>query len=155
MANELIAPISEDLRKEDLRMDIIKGIEKLNLKDEKMVSALATAGVEAGDWVVKGANGLEAPGVAAVANTYPVWVGNDQMDSKASGNATILVSGGFIYRTTKFVAGVYTVGQNLTVKDLGGGELTPSAAGGGDPVLARVYTAPNAAGVMEIQVLDR
>lgn len=150
---ELVAPISEDLRKEDQRMDIIKGIEKLNLKDEKLAAGVDA---EAGDWLVKDdTETLVAPGVTAVANTFPVWVGNDQLDSQATGQATVVTSGGFIYRTTKFAAGSYSAGDNLTVKDLGGGEVVPSAAGGSDPVLARVYTAPDAAGVMEIHVLNR
>jgi len=152
---EIVAPISQDLRREDQRMDIIKGIEHIHPKDEVMTTAVKTAGVSAGDWLVKGASGLDFPTATAVANTYPVWVGNDQFDSQATGKATILVGSGFIYRTTKFVAGVYTAGLNLTVKDLGGGEVVPSAAGGTDPVLARVYTAPDAAGVMEILVLVR
>ena len=152
---EIVAPISNDLRREDQRMDIIKGIEHLNSKDELMTTAVVTAGVTSGDWLVKGSTGLTLPTVTAVANTYPVWVGNDQYDAQATGKATILMGSGFIYRTNKFVAGAYVEGQNLTVKDLGAGEKVPSAAGGADPVLARVYTAPDANGVMEILVLVR
>ncbi len=151
MVTELIAPITEDLRKEDRRMDIIKGQEGMIVKDETMVAALATAGVETGDWVVKGASGLEAPGAEAVANTYPVLVGNDQTDAKATGKATIILGGGIIYRTVKFAAGSYTAGQNLTIK---GGKV-PTAAEAGEPVLCRVYSAPDASGVMEILVLNR
>jgi hypothetical protein len=153
---ELIVPITEDLRTEDSRMDIIKGIEKLNPKDEVMTSAVAAAGCSAGDWLVKGANGLELAGGTAVANTYPVWVGNDQLDAVASGKATILVGGHYIYRTTKYVAGSYTAGMNLTVKDTGGTSAKLlQAAGGTDPILARVYTAPDSKSVMEVRVLDR
>lgn len=148
MASELIVPITEDLRKEDLRFDIIKGIENINVKDEPLVAGLDC---EIGDWLVKGANGLEAPTSTPAANTYPVWSGNDQYDAKATGNATIIINGGFIYRTKKFVAGSYVEGQNLTVK----ADAIPEGAGAGDPVLARVYSAPNAAGVMEILVLNR
>lgn len=150
---ELIVPITEDLRKEDLRMDIIKGIERVNYKDEKLASGLSCA---MGDWLVLNNSGvLEAPGATAVPNTYPVVVGNDQYDAQATGQATILIAGGFIYRTVKFAPGSYTVGMSLTVKDLGGGEMVPSQAGGGDPVMARVYKAPDAKGVMEIEVLNR
>jgi len=152
---ELVAPIGVDLRKEDNRLNIVKGIEFLKIKDEFMTAAVKTGGTTAGDWLVKGAGGLAYPTTTAVANTYPVWVGNDQFDAQATGNATILLAGGFIYRTSKYVAGSYVEGQNLTVKDLGGGERVPSAAGGSDPILARVYTAPDANGVMEILVLDR
>lgn len=152
MAAELIAPISVDLRTEDQRMDIIKGMEHLNVKDEVLASGLS---VEAGDWLVKGASSMGLPTSSAAANTFPVWVGNDQYDAQATGKVTLIIGGGFIYRTTKFVAGSYTAGMNLTVKDLGGGEKVPSAAGSTDPVLARVYTAPDSKGVMEIQVLNR
>lgn len=150
---ELIAPISEDLRKEDTRMDIVKGIEHVNYKDEACPSSLS---LEAGDWVEKTATGVAAPANAAgKPNVYPVLVGNDQLDSQATGKVTLAIGGGFVYRTTKYVAGSYTVGQNLTVRSLGGGEKVPSAAGGSDAIVARVYNAPDAKGVMEILVLNR
>lgn len=152
---ELVAPIAVDLRQTDNRLNIVKGIEFVKPKDEVMQAAVVTGGTDAGDWLVKGAGGLSYPTTTAVANTFPVWVGNDQYDSQATGNATLLLGGGFIYRTTKYVAGSYVEGQNLTVKNLGGGERVPSSAGGSDPILARVYTAPDAQGVMEILVLDR
>lgn len=155
MASELIAPIVEDLRKSDNRMDIIKGIEKLNVKDEPITAAVKAKVpvLEMGDWLIKTGSGLDLPGAGAVANTFPVWVGLDQYDAQATQHATILISGGFIYRTTKFsiAAGALPIGSNLTVKLAG----VPELAGVGDPVLARVYTAADAAGVMEIQVLDR
>jgi len=150
---ELIAPITEDLRKEDLRMDIIKGIEHVSYKDEKLTAALLC---QAGDWLVLNNSGvLVAPTATAVPNTYPVFVGNDQYDDQATGQATLLISGGFIYRSTKFAPGSYTAGMNLTVKDLGAGEKVPSQAGVNDPIMARVYKAPDAKGVMEIEVLNR
>lgn len=153
MATELIAPITEDLRADDNRMDIVKGMEHLNLTDEVIGTGL---NFELGDWAVLGQNGLEVSGGTGVGNTYPIWVGNDQLDSKATGKATIITNGGFRYRTTKFAAGSYVEGQNLTVKDLGGGvNLIPSAAGGGDAILCRVYKRPDSKGVMEITVLDR
>lgn len=150
---ELIAPISVDLRAPDNRMDVIKGIEHVNYKDEALASGLAC---ELGDWLVLDNTGvLMAPTATPVANTYPVFSGNDQYDAQATGQATILISGGFIYRTSKFAPGIYTAGMNLTVKDLGAGEKVPSQAAGGDPVLCRVYKAPDAKGVMEIEVLNR
>jgi hypothetical protein len=150
---ELIAPIAEDLRKEDLRMDIIKGIEHLKYKDEKFAAGVSCA---MGDWLVlNNAGALEAPSATAVPNTYPVVVGNDQYDSQATGQGTILLGGDFVYRTNKFAPGVYTVGMSLTVKDLGAGEKVPCQAAVNDPILARVYKAPDAKGVIEILVLSR
>ena len=157
---EFVSPIAVDLRQPNNQMDIIKGLEDVqsHVKDELMSTAAKTAGITAGDWLVKSAagTGLTLPTTTAQANTYPIWVGNDQYDSQATGQATLIVGCGFIYRTTKFVAGSYTEGQNLTVKDDGTGTVrVPSAASGSDPILARVYTAPDANGVMEIEVLVR
>jgi hypothetical protein len=150
---ELIAPITSDLRQPDNRFDIIKGIEFVKYKDEKYT---AGASFEMGDWVEKNASGAVAPANAAGrANVYPVVVGNDQFDSQATGQLTLALGGGFIYRTTKFVAGSYVEGNNLCVRDLGLGEKVPSLAGVNDAIVARVYTAPDSKGVMEILVLNR
>ena len=153
MANELVAPISVDLRKSDDRFDITKGLEFLKVLDGKFTPG---ASFEMGDWVEKTAAGLVAPANAVGRpNVYPVLVGNDQYDSQATGQLTVAIGGGFIYRTTKFVAGSYTAGNNLCVRDLGAGEKVPSLAGGSDAIVARVFTAPDSKGVMEILVLDR
>ena len=150
---ELVAPITSDLRQPDNRFDVIKGIEYLKPKDEKFAPGSSW---DMGDWATKTAAGaVQPPVTTGVANTYPVIVGNTQYDSQATGQLTLAIGGGFIYRTSKFVAGSYVEGNNLTVKDLGGGERVPSLASGGDAILARVYTAPDAKGVMEILVLDR
>jgi hypothetical protein len=150
MAAELIAPITVDLRTQDNRMDIIKGLEHISYKDEVLAAGVTC---EMGDWLVKNSsNAMEVPGASAVANTYPVVTGNDSLDALATGNVTLIVGGGFLYRTTKYVAGSYTNGQNLTVK---GSVQVPVAASGSDPVLARVYAAPDAKGIMTIEVLNR
>jgi len=149
---ELIAPITVDLRAPDNRMDIIKGMEHINVKDELLDASLVATDLELGDWLVKGAsNTMVAPTGTPVANTYPLWVGDDQFDANATGQVTLIVGGHFIYRTTKYAAGSYTNGQNLTVKS----GTVPIAATGTDPILARVYTAPDSKGVMEIEVLNR
>lgn len=152
--SELVAPISVDLRAEDKGFNIIKGIEHVNYKDEALYDK--TLSVLPGEWMTKTANGLEVPGSGnAVGNVYPVVVGNSQYDAVATGQLTILVGGGFIYETNKFATGSYTVGQALCVKDLGSGERVPSAAGGSDAIVARVYAYDAAKGLMQIQVLDR
>lgn len=152
--SELVAPISVDLRAEDLSFDIIKGIEKLNYQDGALVDP--TLSVTPGDWMTIASNGFVVPASGnAVANVYPVIVGNNQYDSIATGNLTVAVGGGFMYRTTKYVAGSYTIGQNLCVKNLGGGERIPSAAGGSDAIVARVYALDTVKNVMTILVLNR
>lgn len=152
--SELVTPISVDLRAEDLSFDIVKGIEHINYKDEVLVDPTLT--VTPGDWMTLGASGLVVPATGnAVPNVFPVIVGNNQYDSIATGNLTIGIGGGFLYKTTKYVAGSYTIGQNLCVKNLGGGERVPSAAGGSDAIVGRVYALDTVKNVMTIMVLNR
>ena len=148
LPQELVAPVTEDLRKEDLKFDIIKGIEHVNYQDGK----LDAGDVEEGDWVRKTATGFAVPN-ASQTRCFPVVTGNNRYDSKATGNVTVIVGGNWIYQTTKFVAGSYTVGQALTVKDLGGGEKVPSAAGSGDVVCGRVFAYDAAKGILTIEVV--
>jgi hypothetical protein len=152
-----IAPISVDLSAPDLRMDIIKGIEHINEMDVAIVNpSTLNPPFDLGDWGMTTTAGLVPPATGnAVPNVFPIWVGNTQSDSQATGNATILEGGGFVYRTNKFVAGSYVLGQNLCVKNLGNGERVPSAAGSNDAVVARVFAINTAAGSMDISVLDR
>lgn len=152
--SELVAPISVDLRAEDLSFDIIKGIEHINYQDGKQDDA--SASFAPGDWARKTSTGYAVPQTGnAVANVYPVVVGNNQYDALATGQLTVGVGGGFIYKTTKFVAGSYTIGQNLCVKDLGAGEKVPSAAGANDAIVGRVFDYDSVKGVMSILVLNR
>lgn len=152
---ELVAPIAEDLRKEDMKFDIVKGIEHINYVDGKWAPGKDVA-VEEGDWVTKTNVGYDIiAGGNGVANVYPVVTGNNRYDAIATGNVTIAHGGGFIYKTTKFVPGAYNVGANLTVKDLGAGEKVPSLAGANDAIVARVEEFDAAKGIMTISVLNR
>jgi hypothetical protein len=149
LPQELVSPISVDLRAEELKLDIVKGIEFLKVIDGKLDSGDA----EEGDWVKRTATGFAPPSSSSVAHVYPVITGNNRYDSLATGQVTVAVGGGFIYKTKKFVSGSYAVGDKLCVKDLGGGEMVPSAAGGSDAVVARVFSYDAAKGIMEIEVL--
>jgi hypothetical protein len=154
VAPNLVAPISVDLRAVDETFDIIKGIEHVNYKDYPLV--VKTLNVGPGMWMTLASNGLVAPATGnAVPNVYPVIVGNNEYDSLATGNLTVGLGGGFEYTTTQFVAGSYTIGQNLCVKNLGGGEMVPSAAGTNDAVVARVTGVNTVAGTLNIFVLNR
>jgi hypothetical protein len=151
---ELVAPISVDLRAPDLSFDIVKGIEHINYQDYPLVDPTLT--VTPGDWMTLSSSGLVVPATGnAVPNVFPVIVGNNQFDSIATGNLTVGIAGGFVYQTTKYVAGSYTVGQNLCVKNLGGGERVPSAAGANDSIVARVLAIDTVKNVMTILVLNR
>jgi hypothetical protein len=149
LPSELVAPIAEDLRKEDTKFDIIKGIEHISYIDGKLDSG----DVEEGDWVIKTATGFGAP-TSTAKFSYPVVTGNNRYDALATGNVTVAIGSGYIYRTSKFVAGSYTLGQALTVKDLGAGQKVPSAAGGTDVICGRVHSFDAAKGIMEILVIN-
>jgi hypothetical protein len=149
LPQESVAPITTDLRAEELKFDIIKGIEHVNYQDLKLDSG----DVEEGDWVMKTATGCIAPS-ATPSRVYPVVTGNNRYDSLATGQVTVIVGGNWIYQTKKFVAGVYVPGQALTVKDLGGGEKVPSAAGGGDVVCGRVFAYDASKQFLTIEVVS-
>ena len=155
LPQELVAPITVDLRKQSYLFDIIKGLEHVNYLD----APLASGNFAPGDWCVKTSNGFAPPATGnAAANVYPVVVGNNEYDSLATGNITVIEGGGFMYNTTKLVAASYSLGQNLCVKDLGGGEQIPSAAGASDAVVARVYDLSIITGVgnvYTVEVLNR
>ena len=152
--NELFVPVTEDLRLPDLKFDIVKGLEIVSSMTHDKAKDPALPETAQGDWVVlNNAGVLEAVGAAALANTYPVLVGDDSFDTKASGKLTIIMGGGYVVQTNKYQVGSYTVGTNLTVK--GVGEKTVCVAGGSDPILARVTKAPGPEGILEFLVLNR
>jgi hypothetical protein len=152
MAENLV-PLTEDLLDPEYKLEIIRGLEGLIRVDKKIADGET---FEEGDWAVLNDNDeLVAPTATPAANTFPVWAGNSEgrSDVHATGKATILMGGRFIYKTSKYDSNPsYSVGSPLTVKDLGGGELTPTLQSGSEPILARVVAVP-ANGVMEIQVL--
>ncbi len=148
-----LVPLQEDLLLDTHKLDIFKGLEGIIRFDKTIADGEVFA---EGDWaVLNDSDELEAPSATPVANTYPVWAGNAEgrTDVHATGMATVLMGGRFFYRTTKFDTNPsYSVGDALTVKDLGGGEMVPTAAAGGEAVLARVHRVP-ANGIIEIEVL--
>lgn len=149
LPQENVAPITTDLRVEELKFEIIKGIEHVNYIDGK----LPVGDVEEGDWVEKTATGFAVPG-ATSKKCFPVVTGNNRYDSLATKSVTVVIGGDWIYETKKFAAGAYTVGQALTVKNLGAGEKVPSAAGATDIVCGRVYSYDAAKGIMQILVIN-
>lgn len=153
MSNENLVPLQSDLTQDEYKLEIVRGLEGLIREDKKIAEGESFS---EGDWaVLNNNNELESPSASPVANTFPVWAGNGdgRSDVFATGKATILRGGRFLYKTSKFdPAPSYNVGDGLTVKDLGGGEKVPTLASGSDPVVARVSAIP-ANGIMEIQVL--
>jgi hypothetical protein len=160
LPQELVAPITVDLRNPPSQyyFDIIKGLENINYVDAPLLNP-TTTNFAPGDWAWKQTGGFAPPPTGnAPANVYPVVVGNNEYDSLATGNISVIEGGHFMYNTTKLVAGSYTLGQNLCVKNLGGGEQIPSAAGTNDAVVARVYDMNVITGignVYTVEVLNR
>ena len=148
LPQELVAPVTVDLRAADLKFDIVKGIEHINYIDGK----LDAGDVEEGDWVQKTSTGFAVPPSGSV-KCFPVVTGNNRFDALATGDVTVVIGGNWIYETTKFTGslGSYTVGQALTVK---GGTTVPQAAGSGDIVCGRVYAINTATNSMQILVLN-
>lgn len=136
---ENMVPLTQDLILDTPLLEIVRGLENLQRVDEKIADGESFA---EGDWAVLNDGGeLEAPGATPVKNCFPVWAGNAEgrSDVAATGKATILKGGRFIYRTSKFdTTQTYAAGDALTVKDLGNGERVPTKAGGGEVVLAFV-----------------
>ena len=146
LPQELVAPITVDLRADDLKFDIVKGIEHVNYIDGK----LDAGDVEEGDWVVKTSTGFALPGASSV-KAFPVVTGNNRYDALATGNVTVIVGGNWIYQTKKFSGSGFIVNQELTIK---GSVAMPQAAAPGDVICGRVYAYDAAKGVMSILVLN-
>ena len=152
--DENLVPLSSDLTQDEYKLEVIRGLEGLIRVDKSIEDGKSFS---EGDWaVLSNADELTEAGATGVSNCYPVWCGNGdgRSDVHATGKATILMGGRFIYKTSKFVGSGFSVGDELTVKATGnpGEQLLPSAAGLGDAVVAKVHKV-DAAGLMEIEVL--
>jgi hypothetical protein len=93
-----------------------------------------------GEWGVLGADGKVSRAASTpVAQTYLVFAGSDRFDVKATGQVTLIMNSPIVARTSVYNTAVsYSVGDYLTVKNLGGGESGLTKAAGSDAKLARV-----------------
>lgn len=125
-----IAPVGEDLTKEALNLEILRGIEKMFRVDKKVGSGVS---LKAGEHAVLGNDGvLSRPGATPVAETYLVFAGTDRFDSKATGQVTIIMNSALVVKTDLYdVTQSYNVGDYLTSKNrgLGQADLTKAAVG--------------------------
>lgn len=150
MSYENMVPLTQDLTEESHKLDIIRGLEGVIRIDKDIADGVTLA---EGQWaVLKDDDTLDVPAATPVANTYPIWAGNadGRSDVHATGKATMLQGGRFIYRTTMFDASLASasVGTAITVKASG----LPTAQAGTEVVLARVFKMA-ANGIIEIEVL--
>lgn len=130
-------PVQEDLTKDDLRLSVLRGLEKMFRVDKPLASSVELG---KGEWGVLNAEGkMERPGAVPVPNTYLVFAGTERYDVKATGKVTTIMNSQIIAATDLYDTGVtLEVGDPLTVKDLGAGEAYLTKASGDEPVLARV-----------------
>lgn len=129
-------PVDVDLTTEDLSISVVRGLENMQRRDVPLKTGVT---LESGDWAVLDSNGeADRAGATPVAETFPVFLGSERFDSQATGQVTLIMNDDVIIRSDRFDAGVYAIGDALTVKDLGGGESTPTKQSGAEAVLARV-----------------
>lgn len=130
-------PVDVDLTTEDLSISILRGLENMHRVDKPLKTGET---LESGDWAVLNASGeAERADTTAVAETFPVFLGSERFDSQATGQVTLIMNDDVIIKSSKFdPAPTYAIGDALTVKDLGGGESTPTKQSSAEPVLARV-----------------
>lgn len=138
ISNARVAPISQDLTTEELRLSVTRGLETVFRKDYKLATTDTELGL--GEWAVINADGkAERAGATPVGRTYPVFAGTDRFDVRATGGVTLLCSWPISAKTNVYDAGqTYVDGDLLTVKDLGGGESSLTKAASGEIALARL-----------------
>lgn len=135
-----VAPISEDLTGEELRLSVTRGLETMHRVDAKLATPAEV--LLLGEWAVLNSDGkAERAGATPVGNTYPVFAGTERFDVKATGQVTLISSWPIRAKTSVYNDALsYVVGDLLTVKDLGGGESALTKAAAGEAALARVVT---------------
>lgn len=130
-------PVGEDLTLEDLSLSIIRGIEKMFRVDKKSSNGLE---LTQGEWgVLQNDDTVARPTTTPDRSTYLCFRGTNQFDAKATGQVTLVMNSSIIVKSNLYnSAGSYSVGTELTVKDLGAGEAGVTPAASGQPVLAKV-----------------
>jgi hypothetical protein len=130
-------PVQEDLTKDETRLSVLRGIEKMYRVDKPLA---ASTQLLLGEWGVLNSEGkLERPGSVGLPNTYLVFAGSERYDVVATGKVTTIFGSHIVASTDQFDTGVdYEVGDALTAKDYGGGAAGLTKASEPDAVLARV-----------------
>jgi len=131
-------PVGEDLTAEDLRLQVVRGLEQAKRADYPLAD-LSTV-LLTGEWAVLNASSQAVRASSTpVGQTYPVFSGTDRFDARATGNVTLLLASNVVIKSSVFDdTATYAVGSYLTVKDLGGGESKVTLRSGSEPRLARV-----------------
>lgn len=154
-----MAPVGADLTQPNTSMEIIRGMDNLQRVDYEIADdgggTLLLFG--AGNWaVLSDTQTLVLATATAVANSFPVWAGNEsgRSDVHATGKATILMGGRFTYKTDRYdTVPTYAAGSPITLKVANGEDRVPTLATGADPVLGRVVEPPDATGIITLEVI--
>ena len=128
-----VVPVQEDLTKEELHLNVLRGMENMFRVDKKLAVG---SSLELGQWGVLQNDGtVAAPGASSSIATYLVFCGSERFDSMATGQVTLVMNSNIIIKTDRFdVGGSYSVGTELTVK----GSSSVSVAATGDFVVGKV-----------------
>jgi hypothetical protein len=131
-------PVGEDLTKEDIRCQIIRGMEQAHRADVKLASPSTV--LLTGEYAVLNSAGKAVRSSATpLGESFLVFSGTDRFDARATGNITLIMSFGQIVKSSVYDTGaVYAVGSYLTVKDLGAGESKLTLRSGVEPRIGRV-----------------
>ena len=121
-----VVPVQEDLTKEELHLNVLRGMENMFRVDKKLAVG---SSLELGQWGVLQNDGTVAvPGASSSIATYLVFCGSERFDSMATGQVTLIMNSNIIIKTDRFDAGgSYSVGTELTVK--GSSELSVASTG--------------------------
>lgn len=131
-----LVPLQEDLTKEELRLNILRGHETMFRVDKKLEMG---ASLELGEWGSLNSDGtVGRPSTTSEANTYLVFCGTERSDVHATGAVTLIMNSGVIAKSARYKADSYQVGDALTAKDHGAGSAMLGKAVNGEYVHARV-----------------
>ena len=144
-----VVPVQEDLTKEELRLNVLRGTENMFRVDKKLA---AGESLELGEWGCLQNDGTVArPSATPVAETYLVFCGSERFDAMATGQVTLIMNSNIIMKTSRFDAGAsYSVGSLLSVKDLGAGEAHVTLASAGEFCVGKVHEVGSGYLVIEV-----
>ena len=144
-----VAPIKEDLTKEDLSCQVVRGYERAIKVSEPIAPGTV---ILTGEWGVKTASGMTRPGIQSSIMSMFVIGGTERFDSVATGTVTTIQTSMVQVKTNKFSElGQYDVGVELTVKSLGTNFAGVSPAASGDYIVGKVQATGN--GWIQYEVL--
>lgn len=142
-----IVPVGEDLTKEDLRLSVLRGMEKMYRVDK---AAAPGVSLSQGQWGMLQPDGkVVATGATPTGPCFVVFSGNDRFDGKATGQVTLIMTSPVVIKSSVYdTVPSYVVGDMLTVKS---GKVTKHT--GTLPRYGRVLEANSGAGYLVYETL--